>query len=97
MMAMVLPNALDEHDWGMRRDLLASLRRWIVWVEKGERVSWRMPAVLAGCHNFLRAQIPRASLEFRTLHTALAAGVRSSVWNGWGLIPRRVLSELLFW
>jgi hypothetical protein len=80
----------------MRKDLLASVRRWIVSAEEGERVSWRKLAALIGCPNFLRAQIPRASLFLRALHTALAQGVKSNGWNGWGLIPGRVLSELLF-
>jgi ribonuclease HI len=79
----------------MRKDLLASVRR--VSVEKGERVRWGMLAALMACLNFLRAQISRASLYLRTLHTTLVAGVRSRGLNGWGLIPRRVLSELLFW
>jgi hypothetical protein len=72
----------------MRKDLLVSVRRWIVSVEKGERVSWRKLAVLIGCLNFLPAQIPRASLYLRALHTALE-------WMGFD--TRRVLSELLFW
>jgi hypothetical protein len=81
----------------MRKNLLSSVRRWIVRAERGERVSWRKLAALISSLNFLRAQISRASLYLRALHTALAAGVRSSGWNGGVSIPRRVISELLFW
>jgi hypothetical protein len=81
----------------MRKRLLSSVRRWIVKTERGERVSWRKLAALIGSLDFLRAQIPRASLYLRALHSAVAEGVRLSGWNGWGSMPRRVISELLFW
>jgi hypothetical protein len=81
----------------MRKELLLQLKRWLVKAESGERVSWRKLGSLVGCLNFLRAQIPRASLYLRTLHSALAAGVKLSGWNGWGMMPRRTISEMLFW
>jgi ribonuclease HI len=81
----------------MRKELLSQLKSWLVKAERGERVSWRKLGSLIGCLNFLRAQIPRASLYLRTLHSVLAAGVKSNGWNGWGSLPRRIISELLFW
>jgi hypothetical protein len=74
-----------------------SLRQWILRTEGKKRVSWKKLAALIGCLNFLRVQIPRASLNLRPFHTALATGVRSNGWKGWGIVPRRVISELLFW
>jgi ribonuclease HI len=81
----------------MRKTLLALITLWMERAMKGERVSWRRLGALIGCPNFLRAQIPRASLYLRAMHTALAAGVRSKGWNGWGTLPRRIISELQFW
>jgi hypothetical protein len=64
------------------------LKRWIRKVAAGKKVSCRRLGSLIGCLN---------SLYLRTLHSALAAMVKLSEWNGWGITPRRVISEMQFW
>jgi hypothetical protein len=81
----------------MRKTLLFMIKQWLRRAVAGAKVSCKKLGRLIGCFNFLRAQIPRASLYLRTLHTALAEMVRLKGWNGWGLVTRRIISELLFW
>jgi hypothetical protein len=62
----------------MRSTLLFTLDQWIRKAQNGERVKSRALGSIIGCLNFLRCQIPRASLYLRTLHTSLASVVRSA-------------------
>jgi hypothetical protein len=81
----------------LRKSMFYMIKQWVRKAERGEIVSCKRLGSLIGCLNFLRAQIPRASLYLRTLHTALAEMVRWKGWNGWASIMRRIISELLFW
>jgi hypothetical protein len=81
----------------MRKTLLFMIKQWLRRAVAGAKVSCKKLGRLIGCLNFLRAQIPRASLYLRTLHTALAEMVRLKGWNGWGSVTRRIISKLLFW
>ena len=56
-----------------------------------------MLGALIGSLNFLRAQIPRASLYLRALHSALTRGVNESGWSGFTTFSRATTSELLWW
>jgi hypothetical protein len=46
----------------MRNTLVASVKLWMKKTVSGEKVSWRKLGSVIGCLNFLRGQIPRASL-----------------------------------
>ena len=81
----------------MRKTLLWRVSQWMAKAVRAERVTCRRLGSLIGCLNFLRSQIPRASLYLRTLHTALAAGVSSSGWNGSVTLGQEIISELQFW
>ena len=81
----------------MRHALLSLLAGWIRAIERGERVSSRRLGALIGSLNFLRAQIPRASLYLRTCHLALTRAVASTGWDGFSVVSRETLSELRFW
>ena len=81
----------------MRKSLLFRVRQWIEKAVRRERVSCRRLGSLIGCLNFLRCQIPRASLYLSTLHAALTRGVNSSGWNGYITLEPQIASELQFW
>jgi hypothetical protein len=81
----------------MRKSLLFLLAQWIRRISEGERIPWRRLGALIDSLDFLRAQIPRASLYLRRLNTELAPGVGLNGWNGWGIPSRKVISELRFW
>jgi hypothetical protein len=81
----------------MRKTILFLVSQWIRKASRGERVPCRRLGSLVGSLNFLRCQIPRATLYLRTLHTALATAVNSSGWDGYCIPPRRIISELQFW
>jgi hypothetical protein len=65
----------------MRATLLFVLDQWAPGVVKQEQVSCRALGSLIGSLNFLRGQLPRASVYLRTLHSVSTA----------------TLSELLLW
>ena len=81
----------------MRAAMLDSVKDWIRLAERNAIVSCKSLAALIGSLNFLRAQIPRASLYLRTLHSALTRMVVSQGWTGSSCVPRAIVSELLFW
>jgi ribonuclease HI len=81
----------------MRKSMLYLLAQWTRKVCRGERIAWRKLGALIGSLNFLRGQFPRASLYMKGLQSELAAGVKAKGWNGWGVVSRRVISELRFW
>jgi ribonuclease HI len=81
----------------MRKSLLYLLTQWTRKVTSGARVAWKKLGALIGSLNFLRVQFPRASLYLKALHTELTAGVKKAGWFGWGVVSRRVISELRFW
>jgi hypothetical protein len=81
----------------MRSSLLFLTRGAIQKAERGERVPCRRLGSLIGCLNFLRSQIPRASLYLRGLHSVLAKAVSSSGWNGYVVYPTSMISELSWW
>jgi hypothetical protein len=81
----------------MHSTLLFMLDQWIRKALKRKRVKSRALGWIIGCLNFLRCQIPRASLYLSTLHTSLATAVRSTGWNGCITLSRAIVSELLWW
>ena len=81
----------------MRSTLLLTLDQWIRKAQTGERVTSRALGSVIGCLNFLRCQIPRASLYLRTSHSLLARAVNSTGWNGSTILSRAIVSELLWW
>jgi hypothetical protein len=52
---------------------------------------------LIGSLDFLRAQVPRASLYLRGCHSALTKVIASVGWTGSATIPWTVISEIRFW
>jgi hypothetical protein len=60
----------------MRKTILQMLREWLDHALRSDTVGCKALGGLIGSLNFLRAQIPRASLYLRTLQSVLAAGVR---------------------
>jgi hypothetical protein len=81
----------------MRSTLLFTLNQQVRRALKGELVKSRALGSIMVCLNFLRCQIPRASLYLRTLHTSLASAVRSTGWNGFTALSRAIVPELLWW
>jgi hypothetical protein len=81
----------------MRSTLLFLLDQWIRRALRGEREKSRALGSIIGCLNFLRCQIPRASLYLRILHTSLAKAVRSTGWNDFTTLSRAIVTELLWW
>jgi hypothetical protein len=81
----------------MRSALTSEVKRTTKIAETNGRMTSKALASLIGSLNFLRAQLPRASLYLRTLHRALAEMVNLAGWTGSHTLPRRVLSELQFW
>ena len=81
----------------MRSAMLQLVRNWIGHVTRSDVVSSKALAGLVGSLNFLRAQVPRASLYLRNMHSVLTSMVNSVGWTGSSSTSRRMLSELLFW
>ena len=81
----------------MKKSLLWQVSRWIGKAARAERVACRRLGSLIGSLNFLRSQIPRASLYLHTLHSELTQAVNSSGWNGYVTLGTRIISELQFW
>jgi hypothetical protein len=65
----------------MQHSLLNTLRDWIPKAYNGSIQPTRSLASLIGSLSFLRAQLPRAGLYLRALHTNLTNGVLSNGWN----------------
>ena len=80
-----------------RTSSLKLLKEWIPRAYSGSSVPTRSFASLIGSLQSLRAQLPRAGLYLRALHTNLTQGVHSSGWNGKVTLNRRIISELLWW
>jgi hypothetical protein len=81
----------------MRATLLFVLDQWVPRVEKQDRVSCRALGSLIGSLNFLRGQLPKASLYLRTLHFVLARAVDLYGWNGFTTVSTGAPSELRWW
>ena len=81
----------------MRTALTDMLREWISKAYLGSTVPTRSFASLIGSLSFLRAQLPRASLYLKALHSNLTHGVNSNGWNGSVTLRRTIISELLWW
>ena len=81
----------------MRKYLLWQVGKWIRKAMRAERVACRRLGSLIGSLNFLRSQIPRASLYLHTMHSELTRAVNSSGWNGFVTLGTRIISELQFW
>jgi hypothetical protein len=77
--------------------MLQMIRTWLGHALRSDTVFSKQFAALIGSLNFLRAQIPRASLYLRGLHSALARAVRQTGWLGSYPLSHRTVSELLFW
>ena len=80
-----------------KKSLLWKVTHWTRKAQRAERVACRRLGSLIGSLNFLRSQIPRASLYLRTLHGALTKGVNSAGWNGYVTLGPQIISELRFW
>jgi hypothetical protein len=61
----------------MRGAMLQLVRQWMGHAMRGDTVRSKALAGLVGSLNFLRAQVPRASLYLRTMHSALTSMVAS--------------------
>ena len=81
----------------MRSAMRDMVKQWMHLAQSNAIVTSKSLAGLIGSLNFLRAQIPRASLYLRTLHSALTSMVSSAGWTGSSRLPRAVLYELRFW
>jgi hypothetical protein len=81
----------------MQASILRSLHEWDNRVMKHVTVSSKALGAIIGSLNFLRAQIPRASLYLRNLQSALTVMVASVGWTGSSTVSNKVSSEIHFW
>jgi hypothetical protein len=81
----------------MRSAMLQLLRQWLGHALRNDKVNCKALGSFIGSLNFLRAQVPRASLYLRSLHSALSTAVSLVGWTEYSSLSPRVLSELRFW
>jgi hypothetical protein len=81
----------------MQNSVRRLLHMWEKKIKRQEPANCKKLGALTGSLNFLRAQIPRASLYLRGLHSELTRGVRSSGWSGSFTMRTAALSEIRFW
>jgi ribonuclease HI len=80
-----------------RRELIGTLKRWIMYTEQRRRRPVRELAGLIGNLNFLRLQFPEASLYMRTLDTLKVRAVVAQGWDGYCTPNPALRGDLLWW
>jgi hypothetical protein len=85
----------------MTPEAQTSMKNLVQWTKKkaigGSTMLCKKLGSVIGSLNFLREQIPRASLYLRGLHSALTAAVNAQGWSKSATLPRAIVSELLWW